>query len=115
MRLSSAVDDVDSVGVAKFDPYSMVAWREKQKLGLMKIEAYERARVCESHAMARVAHLGPGISQIGAPDSGSYTNYGPDRTAVVIARRKNILYVYIVVWHSDFYRISLCKAANRVE
>lgn len=73
MGLSSAVDDVDSVGVAKFDPTSMVAWREQQKLRLMKIEAYERARVRESHTMEGVAYLGPHISQIGAPTIGSYT------------------------------------------
>lgn len=45
MGLSGAVAEVDSLGIARFDPTSMVAWREKQTLGLMKSEAFERAKV----------------------------------------------------------------------
>lgn len=45
MGLSDVVEDVDSVGLARFDPKSMVAWREKQTLERMKSDAYERSKV----------------------------------------------------------------------
>lgn len=45
MGLSAALEGIDTLGVARFDAKSMVAWREKQKLEQMKAEAYDRAKV----------------------------------------------------------------------
>lgn len=45
MGLSAAVDDVNSLGIARFDVTSMVAWREKKTLERMKMDAYQRAVV----------------------------------------------------------------------
>ncbi|CAN0132260.1 unnamed protein product [Ascophyllum nodosum] len=42
MGLSDAVRGVDSAGVTRFDPVSMVSWREKQALGRLKTEGFER-------------------------------------------------------------------------